>query len=67
MTFPVRLALAIVVLVLGLATLTATLILGLENAPSWLHLVNWVGGGIFGLGIALLVNAIRSRSVPAVG
>lgn len=67
MTFGARLALAIVLIVVGVVALTVPLALELDGgAPQWLHWISWIGGGLFAAGIGNLVNAFRLRNVPRV-
>jgi hypothetical protein len=54
-------------LVIGLAAIVVILVLEIDGAPSWLHWITWIGGGLFAAGIANLANAIRSRNVPKAG
>ncbi|MDO9395556.1 MAG: hypothetical protein Q7T71_03315 [Herbiconiux sp.] len=67
MTFGARLALAIVLLLIGLAVIALTLTLEIMGAPPWLHLVSWIGGGLTAFGLLTLVNTLRSRTLPAAG
>lgn len=67
MTFGARLAIAIILIVVGVVALTVPLTLELDGgAPQWLHWISWIGGGLFAAGIGNLVNALRLRNVPRV-
>ena len=67
MSFGARIAIAVILLVIGVASIAVTVTLELTGAPPWLHFVSWIGGGLSAAGIGSLANAIRWRRTSATG
>ncbi|MEV7693811.1 hypothetical protein AB0N73_10845 [Microbacterium sp. NPDC089189] len=51
----------IVLAVVGLILATLFVIWDLNGAPSWLHYVSWISGGLSGYGLVLALGSSRTR------
>ena len=51
----------IVLAVVGLILATLFVIWDLNGAPSWLHYVSWIAGGLSGYGLIMALGTRRTR------
>jgi hypothetical protein len=55
-----RRSIGVTLAIIGIVMGAAGLVLDLNGGPSALHVLTWVGGGLFGYGFVTLIYANRS-------